>query len=313
MKPSQMVSSGAVELAVYEWGSASAQRPTVILIHGYPDNAAIWHGAAAALAKQFHVVAYDVRGAGRSTRPRRTGDFALTHLVADLAAVVAAVSPDRPVHLVGHDWGSVQGWEAVTTDRLKGRVQSWTTISGPSLDHLGHWVQRRLRSGDPRQLLQAAKQGLHSWYVAAFHVPMLVPTMWKLGKARLVPALIAPLAGGVPAETWADQADGSGVAGLNLYRANVSQRLIRPRQRRAELPVLALVLKRDRFVTPETVEDLPRWVPNLWRRDIDAAHWVQVSHPQLLAEYVGEFVDFVETGTASPALQAARVVSAQEE
>ena len=56
-------------------------------------------------------------------------------------------------HLVGHDWGSVQLWDAVaaesTDPRLRGRIASFTSVSGPSLDHAARLVRARAarRSG----------------------------------------------------------------------------------------------------------------------------------------------------------------------
>ena len=156
MTPAQTVNSGDVEIAVYEWGEPD-DRPTVVLVHGYPDTASVWRATAEQLAERFHVVAYDVRGAGASTRPDHTRAYELSHLVKDLAAVVDTVGPERPVHLVGHDWGSIQSWEAVTTERLAGHIASFTTISGPSLDHAGYWAMERLRAGAPEGLATVAR------------------------------------------------------------------------------------------------------------------------------------------------------------
>ena len=81
----------------------------MVLVHGYPDSKEVWSEVAARLADRFHVVLYDVRGHGRSTAPQPLrGGFTLEKLTDDFLAVADAVSPDRPVHLVGHDWGSVQ-------------------------------------------------------------------------------------------------------------------------------------------------------------------------------------------------------------
>jgi len=52
------------------------------------------------------VIAYDVRGAGASSRPRDDRAYDLTVLADDMTAVIDAVSPGRPVHVVGHDWGA---------------------------------------------------------------------------------------------------------------------------------------------------------------------------------------------------------------
>ncbi|MEU5157858.1 alpha/beta fold hydrolase, partial [Glycomyces sp. NPDC021274] len=60
--------TGGIELCVAELGDPD--RPTVMLVHGYPDSKEVWSEVARRLADRFHVVLYDVRGCGRSTAPR---------------------------------------------------------------------------------------------------------------------------------------------------------------------------------------------------------------------------------------------------
>jgi len=151
------VQSGPVRLAATAWGDPA--QPVVVLVHGYPDNSHVWHGVAQALAGRFRVVAYDVRGAGASDVPADMVDYRLERLADDFIAVVDAVSPDRPVHLVGHDWGSIQGWEFVTDPRLYGRIASFTSCSGPCLDH----AARALRE-PPRHWGATLRQALASWF-----------------------------------------------------------------------------------------------------------------------------------------------------
>ncbi|TVS98768.1 alpha/beta fold hydrolase, partial [Amycolatopsis bartoniae] len=179
------VISGGVRLAVFEEGPRDA--PTVVLVHGYPDTHAVWDDVAAALASRFHVVRYDVRGAGRSDVPRGTAAYRLEHLKNDLFAVLDAVSPDAPVHLVAHDWGSLQSWEAVTEPGAHTRIASYTSISGPCLDHVAHWMRRPLT---PRRLKQVVTQQLHSWYILAFHVPVLPELLWRTVVAKRWPHLL---------------------------------------------------------------------------------------------------------------------------
>ncbi|CAM5638574.1 hypothetical protein SCALM49S_04746 [Streptomyces californicus] len=63
------VRTGGVELCVAELGDAD--RPTVVLVHGYPDSKEVWSEVAVRLAEQWHVVLYDVRGtAGPPPRSR---------------------------------------------------------------------------------------------------------------------------------------------------------------------------------------------------------------------------------------------------
>lgn len=307
MTPQQHVKSGDVELAVYTWGKRG-KKPTIFLVHGYPDAANVWKNCAEKLSEEYFVVAYDVRGAGRSSRPKRVADYDLDYLVDDLAAVVDAVSPKQAVHLVSHDWGSIQCWEAVTTEKMQGRIASYTSISGPSLDHAGHWIRQRLKSGSPRQIAQVARQVAHSWYIVMFHLPALAPALWKLSLGKRWPAILRKTEG-IRAEANETQAlDGS--HGVNLYRANFRKRVLKPNQRRTDIPVQLIVPTRDKFMVPEIWDDLAQWAPNVWRREVAAGHWLQLSHPELLAEWVGEFTDFIEGGVEPVALQGARQRSA---
>src|SRR5438067_7118434 len=210
------IDAGDVKLAVTQRGDA--EHPTVILVQGYPDTQAVWDELAALLADRFHVVSYDVRGAGASTAPGSTAGYALPLLIADLEAVIREVSPDRPVHLVGHDWGSLQCWEAVSTPRLAGRVASFTSLCGPSVDHAAAWLRRRaLRS--PGGAADLAGQLARSWYIGFFQLPGLPELAWRggLGRrwGRLMSAEGCRPRPGHPAGTITQD----GVNGLSLYRA----------------------------------------------------------------------------------------------
>ncbi|WP_293390029.1 alpha/beta fold hydrolase [Nevskia sp.] len=294
LQPARYVDSDGVQLAVYTWGrqpSARQPRPTLLLVHGYPDSAEVWTAVAERLAKRYFVVAYDVRGAGRSSAPRGTEAYALKHLVNDLAAVADAVSPHAPLHLVGHDWGALQGWEALLSEQLAGRIASYSTAA-PSLDHAGLWFQRRLSKPTPRNLLECASQILGSAYIMVFQLPLLPELAWTLLVGRNWPRLLARI-DGVQAEARPTQtADGQ--RGLGLYRANVLQRLLRPQPRRTEVPVQLLVMQRDPFVPQRLFECVADWTPNLRRTVLDAGHWAPLSHPQAFAEAVSEFVTSIE-------------------
>jgi NAD(P)-dependent dehydrogenase (short-subunit alcohol dehydrogenase family)/pimeloyl-ACP methyl ester carboxylesterase len=301
------VRSGEVELAVKVYGAAGqpARQPVIVLVHGYPDSSQVWHKVVGPLSARYRVAAYDVRGAGDSSAPAHTAAYELDHLVADLAAVADAVSPEQPIHLVAHDWGSIQGWEAVSTARLRGRIASFTSISGPSLDHAGYWVMQRLRSGAPGELAKFANQLMHSWYIGAFHLPLAAPLAWKLGLDQLWPRLLERFEG-IHTESSPSQTR-DGQQGLNLYRANVARRLLAPRERRTSVPVQLVVPTRDRFVSLELLEGIEQWVERLWRRDVGAGHWLQLSHPELVVRYVSEFVDFTSGGEEPAGLHRAQV------
>ncbi|GAB3880600.1 alpha/beta hydrolase [Kibdelosporangium lantanae] len=76
--------------------------PTLVLIHGFPQDWYEWRRIMPRLAERFTVIAVDLRGVGGST-PTPDGYDAAT-MAKDIHQLV-----DGPVHVVGHDIG---GWVA---------------------------------------------------------------------------------------------------------------------------------------------------------------------------------------------------------
>lgn len=290
------VPTGGVELCVAELGDAG--QPTVVLVHGYPDSKEVWSEVAARLAEHFHVVLYDVRGHGRSTAPQPLrGGFTLEKLTDDFLAVIDAVSPDRPVHVVGHDWGSVQSWEFVTVKRTEGRIASFTSMSGPSLDHFGHWINGRLRRPTPRRIGQLLGQGAKSWYVYLLHTPVLPELAWRGPLGKRWPAILERFekvpGGGYPTSSLPQDA----AHGAWLYRDNVRARLRRPRpDAYAHAPVQLITPLGDAFLSEKLHDELEQWVPQLTRRTLPAKHWIPRTRPDQLAAWITEFVTTTEGG-----------------
>ncbi|WP_280265077.1 SDR family oxidoreductase [Nocardia wallacei] len=298
------VRSGDFELAVYEYGEPSAE--TVVLVHGWPDDHHLWDRVIPLLANRFHVVAYDTRGHGRSTRTRRTEDYRLDRFAADFFAVAEAVSPGRPVHVLAHDWGSVQMWEAVCEPRAEARIASFTSVSGPNLDHMGKWMRSKLSRGAAwgpfTQLLSSAYTFLFMTPGVPRVVlrPLSAETVWR----RFVGLMneTAPenvTLGPAFREDFFD--------GMRIYRANILQRLLNARDRRTEVPVQLIIARRDVAVRPAGYDDSPKWTARLWRREVGGGHWLPFSHPELLATATSELIDSIGGGAAPRSLRRAEV------
>ncbi|KAB1149292.1 SDR family oxidoreductase [Streptomyces luteolifulvus] len=294
------VRTGGVELCVAELGDPA--RPTVVLVHGYPDSKEVWSEVAARLAARFHVVLYDVRGHGRSSAPRPLrGGFTLEKLTDDFLAVIDAVSPDRPVHLVGHDWGSVQSWEFVTVKRTEGRIASFTSMSGPSLDHMGHWINKRLKHPTVRRIGQLLDQGAKSWYVYLLHTPRLPELAWRGPLGTRWPKILERVekvpGGGYPTSSLPTDA----AHGAWLYRDNVRARLRRPRtDAYAHARVQLITPLGDAFLSQQLYDELETWAPGSVRRTLPARHWIPRTRPDQLAAWITEFVTAAEDGTPEP-------------
>jgi NAD(P)-dependent dehydrogenase (short-subunit alcohol dehydrogenase family)/pimeloyl-ACP methyl ester carboxylesterase len=292
----EVTASDGVRLRVYEAGQLGA--PTVICVHGYPDDHTLWAAVTAELAPRYHVVSYDVRGAGESGKPRNRAAYRLDQLARDLATVVNAVSPHRPVHLLAHDWGAVQAWHAVTGDWLRGRISSFTSISGPCLDHAGHWFRARLRRPTPRALRELLTQLVASWYIGFFQLPLLPELAWRTGLAQRTLAALDPTS----APTVSDA-----VCGVQLYRANMRPRLGLPGARMTDVPVQVLAPQRDPFVSAPLQTDIGRWVPDLAVRVVPGGHWLPRSNPETVARCASELIEHTEGGPQPRALRRARI------
>jgi NAD(P)-dependent dehydrogenase (short-subunit alcohol dehydrogenase family)/pimeloyl-ACP methyl ester carboxylesterase len=290
------VSGAGVELSLVEAGDPS--RPTIVFVHGYPDTKEVWSEVLELLAPRFHVAAYDVRGAGASSAPRGPKAYDYDRLADDLQAVIDAVAPGGRVHLVGHDWGGVAGWEFATTSRFAGRLASFTTISGPSVDQLGAELHELVRRG---RLLELLRRGRRSWYVSVLITPG-GPTLWwrrmfagERWKTYLRSVDHTPVVPGYPAETVA----ADGLHGANLYRRNIPRRMLRPRADAvSHVPVQLIVPSGDRYISERYYDRVPDAAPQLRRRRVAGSHWAQRTHPDLIARWVGEFAEGVEAGGA---------------
>jgi pimeloyl-ACP methyl ester carboxylesterase len=298
-----VLDAGDVRLAVYVSGQHDA--PPLVLVHGYPDSAAVWEPLRAQLDGRYRVITYDVRGAGASDAPPRRDGYRLERLAADLAAVADATCAGRAFHLVDHDWGSIQSWEAVTSAAFEGRIASFTSISGPCLDHaaLGLRGQGGRSSGQRAALPFASglRQTLKSWYIFLFHLPLLPELAWRGGVVRGWPLWLR-LSEHVRAERDTAQLR-NGINGLNLYRANFIDRLFHPRARRADAPVQFIVPLRDHYVGPALSPGLDQWLGD-YKKPIDAGHWVVLRDPTGIASRIDRFA------SQHPPLDRAQGVSA---
>jgi pimeloyl-ACP methyl ester carboxylesterase len=142
---------GGLRLHVREWGRVN--EPPILFIHGWSQNHMCWaRQYESALADEFRLVAYDLRGHGMSDAPLEREHYTNQRLWADdVAAIIDALALDRPV-LVGWSYGAFvicDYLRAYGADRVaavafaEGAVKlgeaAFGTLIGPGfLDHFAH-------------------------------------------------------------------------------------------------------------------------------------------------------------------------------
>jgi len=168
---------GGSEIAILEAGHG----PSVMLLHGFPDNARTWTTQISQLASHgYHVVAPFLPGYAPSGPPPG-GQVDLRSVVKTLAGLSMSVGRG-PVSLVGHDWGGTLSYLMAAFHPQA--VASATVISVP------HPLQSAAVLTDPRLIHHT----FHHWL---FQLPLvsevalaaedlaLVDYLWRLWSPRL--------------------------------------------------------------------------------------------------------------------------------
>ena len=135
-----------LDIHVLEAGHEPANRPAVLLLHGFPELAYSWRKVLPALAAAgYHAIAPDQRGYGRTTGwdPDYDGDvtsFRMLNLVRDTIGLLAALGHGHAAAVIGHDFGaSVAAWCALVRPDLFRAMAIMSPFAGPP----------PLRSGEP--------------------------------------------------------------------------------------------------------------------------------------------------------------------
>ncbi len=117
--------------------------PLVLLVHGFRVVVLV-AAQLPALAAAVRVVAIDVRGYGRSSKPADVAAYRMLAHVADNAGVVHALGEQTAI-IVGHDWGAPI---AANSALLRpAAIKNFPAtlpglVSAHILDGCGHWVQQ---------------------------------------------------------------------------------------------------------------------------------------------------------------------------
>ena len=142
-----------------------------LCLHGFPEVNLSWAEQMPVLASLgYRVWAPNQRGYGRTSRPGRMQDYAIEHLVEDVAGLIDA-SGAREVVLLAHDWGALVAWTFAARHVRPLRKLVIINVPHPVL------FARALRR-NPEQMLR-------SWYAGFFQIPRLPE--WLLSRRGAQP------------------------------------------------------------------------------------------------------------------------------
>jgi pimeloyl-ACP methyl ester carboxylesterase len=313
MPPLQFAQTNGIRMGFYEAGP-KADRPPLVLCHGWPEIAFSWRHQIKALGEAgIRVIAPDQRGYGATDRPEAVEAYDLEHLTGDLAGLLDHLKVDKAI-FVGHDWGGFVVWQMAL--RHPDRVAGVVGVNTPHHDRApaDPIELMRKRFGEHMYIVQFQNPSREADKIFDGRVeqtfdafmrkpvprkdtaPNEPPTAGVGASPRLnlaFPQMIAgydarhdprtPILSAEEKKVFVDTFTRSGfTGGINWYR-----NWTRNWQRSAGLdhtvrvPSLMIMAENDAVLPPSAADGMEKVVPDLEKYLVrDSGHWTQQEKPQ---------------------------------
>ena len=263
--------------------------PLLIMLHGFPECWYSWRHQLRALSDRFDCVASEMRGYGETDAPTGVSNYTLDKLVGDVEDLVHALGRERAI-IIGHDWGGGVAW--ATALMRPALVERLAVLNCPHLKRFSEELRRNFR------------QMRRSWYMLFFQIPGLPEWGFRRNNLALLDAVLRDGTVNKGVITNDDmkyfreafQNPYSVSAAINYYRANFRSGLMARNNewidRKIAAPTLLIWGEQDFALGVELTDDMARLFtgPFTLRKIPDSGHWVQQEKPDLVNQYLREFL-----------------------
>lgn len=256
--------------------------PLMLMLHGFPEFWYSWRHLIPEFAKDYKVVALDLRGYNESDKPQQQSAYVMSEFVKDVEGVIKGLGYDRCV-LVGHDWGGAIAWNfAYAYPEMLERL---IVLNMP---HPAKFADG-LRT--PQQLLRSS-------YAFFFQLPVLPELFIQSSDYGAIESAFKGMAVNKSAITQADieaykdaaSRRGALTAMLNYYRNAFPSMTLRDWSV-LQVPTLMIWGEEDTALGKELTYGTEKYVRDFQIRYIpNCSHWVQQERPELVNQYMREFL-----------------------
>ncbi|NET89472.1 MAG: alpha/beta hydrolase [Kamptonema sp. SIO1D9] len=258
--------------------------PLMLMLHGFPEFWYSWRHQIPEFARNYKVVALDLRGYNDSDKPQDPEAYKMGELIEDVEGVIKGLGYESCV-LVGHDWGGAIAWCFAYEFPQMVEKSIVMNIPHPAL------FTEAIRS-NPQQMLR-------SWYILFFQLPWLPEFLLQWNDYYAIAAAFQNLAIDKSAFTWSDleaykdaaAKRGALTAMLNYYRHAWSSFSSSLEWEVLDLPTLMIWGEEDTALAKELTYGTEAYVNHLTIKYIpNCSHWVQQEQPLLVNQYMREFL-----------------------
>jgi epoxide hydrolase 4 len=255
----------------------------ILFLHGFPECWYSWRKQIPEFSKDHKVVAIDLRGYNESDKPSDSSAYKMSELVADVKGVIEGLGYQRCT-LVGHDWGGAIAWNfAYQYPEMLDRLIIL------NLPHPAKFAQG-LRT--PQQLLK-------SWYIFFFQIPRLPEFLIQSNNYRMIETSFKGMA--IKKDAFSDEdinfykgafaKQGAVTAAINYYRNAFKSGIVEKNWSVLEVPTLMIWGEEDTALGKELTYGTEKYVRDFQIRYIpNCSHWVQQEQPDLVNQYIREFL-----------------------
>ncbi len=264
---------------------SQGEGPLMLMLHGFPEFWYSWRYQIPEFAQDYKVVALDLRGYNDSEKPQERAAYGMAELIKDIEGVIKGLGYERCI-LVGHDWGAGIAWSFAYA-----YPEMLEKLIVMNLPHPAKFAEA-LRSN--------LQQMLRSWYILFFQLPLLPELMFQFNDYRAIASAFIDTAIDKTAftsqdlEAYKDAAAKRGAltATINYYR-NIFQGFFNQTEWGVlQVPTLMIWGENDKFLGKELTYETQVYVKDFHLRYIpNCSHWVQHERPELVNQYMRDFLN----------------------
>ena len=275
----------------------SKSEETILFLHGYPDTHSSWEKQFEFFSKDYRILSYDIRGAGKSSAPIEESGYKMEYLLSDVNRVLeATLAENEKVHLVGHDWGSIILWSYLSKKENLDRVQSFMAVACHHPMIFFKNIIGKMFTLQPEKVIEGFHQLIKSYYILLFQVPFVPEFLWRNFSYELWKLLMSR--SGLPSSDPLMNLSREEIHQCTIHNVNLYRQILKkgpPALPRIplDLPIGLVIPEDDLAITPEVYDETESIARNLKTFRIQANHWVHRERPDWFNQTLKGFLKSV--------------------